>query len=192
MDKTSAIGLNGTLYNKSINEDFIVCADGGYRLCQTMGKLPNVIVGDMDSLGNNYNKSIKVVKYNARKNFTDGELAIDYINKLGYKSVNIYGGEGGRPDHIMGNLCLLYKAMKLGIDATIKTNYGDIYIFNMSFSIKTNKNDIISLVPFTDITHIISTEGLEYPLNDAYLDKSTNLGISNIATGETIKVMLDE
>lgn len=51
--------------------------------------------GDFDSLG--YIPADALV-YPSRKNFTDGEIALDYLLTHGCTEIELYGGGGGRDD----------------------------------------------------------------------------------------------
>ena len=44
---TTAIILNGKCLDFEVKDDYIICADGGYRL---LGKKPDCVIGDFDSL----------------------------------------------------------------------------------------------------------------------------------------------
>lgn len=188
MIKKAAIILNGDVYNGCINDNYIICVDGGYRICKEKNIVPDIIIGDLDSIDKDYDTNIKVVKFDKYKNETDGELAINYAVDTGIKHVNIYGADGGRLDHVLGNFALVAMASTKGLKAILKTNYGDVYYANSTFELNTKINDTISIVPFTESVHIISTEGLEWNLFDKEVQKTSTLGISNVAVQENVKI----
>ncbi|OQY38536.1 hypothetical protein B6228_04385 [Candidatus Atribacteria bacterium 4572_76] len=87
--KKVVVVLNGELkgnkegYKKLIGgkDVFFIAADGGALLLESMGFLPDVIIGDFDSLTKaqyqRYEKlGAKIIKFPAEKGETDGELAL--------------------------------------------------------------------------------------------------------------------
>jgi thiamine pyrophosphokinase len=169
--------LNGEPYNNSIpkdKEDIVVCCDGAYLWASKLIDI-NVTLGDFDSLDFIPEGSIV---YPSEKNYTDGELAVYYLTGK-VKDIIIYGGGGKREDHFLGNLSLLYLALKRGINCTMITHTAEIYVKDKSFSDIGNKGQIVSVVPFSDIAHINKSKGLKYPLNNLTLEKWSTRGISN-------------
>ena len=193
--KKAALILNGdTFTRKGIAEKYIVCADNGYRMCKELGIVPDAIVGDMDSLQEdlgNIPESVELLRFPAKKNETDGELAMDILINRGYNRVNVYGADGGRLDHIIGNISLIYAALKKGCRAVLKTNLCDVYLVNGYFEHTANIGETFSIVPYMGDVHIIKTEGLEYVVKDQVLKAGTTLGISNVATAETVVISIE-
>lgn len=187
--KTAAIILNSD-FNREVTEDCIICADGGYNHAKAKGLKVDVVVGDLDS-AKDIAPEVKIVKFNKRKDSTDGELAIRYAISAGYKKLNIYGAEGGRLDHVMYNVHLMAIAAKLGVKCVLRADKYDVYYVNSTFELNVNVGDIISIVPFSSSVHIMSTEGLEYDINDKEMSKFTTIGVSNKALSDKIKVVVD-
>lgn len=190
--KKAALILNGdTFTRKKIAEDYIVCADNGYRMCKELGIVPDVIVGDMDSIEEkleNIPDTVEKLRFPSKKDETDGELAMNILISRGYNRVNVYGADGGRLDHIIGNISLVYAAAQMGCRAVLKTNLCDMYLVNGYFEHSAQIGDKISIVPYNGDAHIIKTEGLEYPVEDRVLKAGTTLGISNVAIAENVVV----
>lgn len=63
--------------SKINDDDFIICADGGYNHAEKMGIVSDVLIGDFDS-AKNFEKVKDRIEYPKRKDFTDGELAVSY------------------------------------------------------------------------------------------------------------------
>ena len=176
-----AIVLSGEAFNRDICEEIIICADGGYNNLP-IGYIADYIIGDMDSI-KNPPKNSNILIFPAHKNLTDGELAIQKACELGATFIAIYGATGGRPDHVLGNYCLLRQAKDLGVEAVICADGYDVLYKDATFEIKTEPNDIISLVSFGSDCLVRSSQGVEYDLMNLLLTKSNGgRGISNIAT----------
>lgn len=185
---TAGIVLNGEIPH-NIECDFLVCADGGYDYLAEQGIVPNILIGDMDSIKSKVNIDIK--KYPCEKNETDGELALNYLIDKGFKDIVIYGAFGGRPDHEFGNYCLMYKAFLQGIKVSCRSDKYTAYITDKPFNLKKTKNKTVSLVPFIDWIHINSCKGLKYPMDNLTISKASTIGISNIALEDEIFIDIE-
>lgn len=175
--------LNGTNLDIDVNDDYIICADGGYRLLES--RKPNIIIGDFDSLVD-IPEDIEVIKHNAEKNQTDGEICIEYAAEKGFEEINIYSALGGRIDHVLGNLALLKLAHTLNKKAVIKEKGLNIYYAEKEFSLACNKNQIFSVVPFGGECTIKKSKGLYYPLQNLNIKGHQTRGISNITIDNEI------
>lgn len=184
----AALILNGKSIAGPIVGDEIICADGGYHLAMEYGIKPDYIIGDFDSIGENYDKSIKAVRFTRDKDKTDGELAILFAANKGCKKLHIYGADGGRLDHILTNISLLHVGASVGVRVTIHTETATVYLANSTFQLPVKIKDIITIVPFSERVHINSTKGLKYEIKDSTLKKGTTLGVSNIATSDNIMI----
>jgi thiamine pyrophosphokinase len=195
MEKTdiAALILNGDFCAEKIQADYIVCADGGYNLLKKRGIMPDIIIGDNDSVKNREEIPAEINRLNfpTDKDMTDGELALRHIAGKGFKNLLIFGALGGRQDHVESNLALLCLAAKLGVRAVIQDEKTEIHYidgrFN-GFSKKIPENVLISIVPFYSVAHIINTKGLKYPLKDKRLFKYSSLGVSNLTLGGLTEV----
>ena len=77
--------------------DFIIAADGGYRYLERMDIMPDLIMGDFDSLGKIPNHP-NVITHPTEKDDTDLMLAVKYAMEHGFKIFCIFGCMGGRTD----------------------------------------------------------------------------------------------
>ncbi|WP_345344013.1 thiamine diphosphokinase [Candidatus Villigracilis affinis] len=87
-----------------------MAADGGTRHVLELGKIPDVIVGDLDSLPANFEVSKfenEVILYPKNKNETDLELAIQHALTLNPQEIIILAALGGRLDQTLGNIALI-------------------------------------------------------------------------------------
>lgn len=184
-----AIVLNGPKLELSINEPYIICVDGGYNLLP-YGKKPDIILGDMDSIGE-IPVGIEVRKIPAIKDYTDGEYAVRYAAQITEcEEIHIYGALGGRPDHVLANLGLLRLAdtlgkkaiiIKKGILVTYETGKTAYYV---------EIGDIISVISAEGPAVLEKAKGLFYEVKDLALNALDSRGISNIATSKHIELWI--
>ncbi len=94
------------------------CADGGARHMEELGIYPLEIWGDLDSVPEELlekyrSKDVVIKKFSRDKDFTDGELILNHISSLDYEKIVVIGGLGGRKDHELSNINLLFLFDKL-------------------------------------------------------------------------------
>lgn len=162
----------------------IICCDGGARHLQKLGIKPDVIIGDMDSIGSaqleNYkSKGVKVIQYPAGKDFTDTELALDYALKLKSVAIYIWGALGGRIDHTLANLYLLRKGKEAGIKTCLIDEYGEAFLPQGEVVFTDAVGCTVSLLTLSPKVEGITLSGFTYPLNNESLSMGETRGLSN-------------
>jgi len=84
---------------------YVVAADSGLLACERAGIMPDLIVGDMDSIPNLESLSRysadRVRVWPRDKDYTDTELALGALKDQGVDEVILVGGGGGRIDHFL-------------------------------------------------------------------------------------------
>ncbi|MDX1373278.1 MAG: thiamine diphosphokinase, partial [Nitrososphaeraceae archaeon] len=100
---------------KKLGFNYLICADGGANSAVKLGLIPDLIIGDMDSIAketiNHFEGKSRIVKLK-RQNDTDVEKAIKYAIKNKYKEVLLLGAAGDRLDHTYCNLGIVLKFYK--------------------------------------------------------------------------------
>lgn len=164
--------------------DCILCADGGIRHLIKAGILPDLIIGDLDSIDDKTRKKIKkkslqYIKFPTKKDKTDTELAIDYAIDNNAKEIILIGATGTRLDHTMANIMLLNKLVKLGVKGRIIDKNNEIYLVNRQLSLEKKENTYVSIIPLLDDTLGVTLRGFEYEVENLDFKISSTLGISN-------------
>ena len=179
--------LNGEPYRGAIEDGgaLVLCCDGAYDWAKGRVRI-DVNLGDYDSLSYVPDPPPAQV-YPSEKNYTDGELALQRAMAAGADVIEFYGGGGGREDHFLGNLHLLYAACRRGVRAVMVTNYARIFAAEGSVELCGLRGKTVSIVPFGGPAHILESGGLYYPLPDTFVYGSTR-GISNVITAERASV----
>ena len=104
-----AAGTFFGLRERPVPGDLVIAADAGYRVCQTAGVVPDVILGDFDSM-EAPKAGDRIVRLPVEKDDTDTLAAVKLGLERGCTDFYLYGGTGGkRLDHTLANLqTLLY------------------------------------------------------------------------------------
>ena len=182
--------LNGEPYEGEIDAAgaVVYCCDGAYRWAKGRVRIDKTI-GDFDSLDEIPVPPPEEI-YPAEKDFTDGEIALLKLLKSGADEIEIYGGGGGREDHFLGNLHLLYKAAKSGAKCKMLTENSVIYAVENYIDLSGNKGKTFSVLPFGGNLHIMDYRGLKYAYPEI-LEYGTCRGISNIAENDKAFLRFD-
>lgn len=175
-------------YAKDYN--YIFVADGALTEAKKSISRIDLVVGDFDSLSyipNDY----PILPLEKEKDYTDGEIALDALIKIGCDSIDIYWALGDRFDHTLGNLSLLKIAKDQNVAATIISKKVLVTLVSGKYEVSGVFNKIISLLPFSDEAHILNGEGLMYVTSDLTLTKSMTRGISNVAIKDDVSINVD-
>lgn len=165
-------------------EQFIVGVDSGLQYLLDNKITIDLAVGDFDSLQQKFIDDVKkiskqVIQLEKSKTMTDLAYAIDYLyNNMDYEIIEIYGGIGGRIDHLLANLNLLKR-----FDLTFKDNQHYIYTLRKGKHHIENYHRFISFFALEDVYNL-SLKGFRYELNNYYLSTSDSLCVSNEGSGE--------
>lgn len=183
---------NGTIrdyeYIKSKikDDDFIICADGGMRHIGGLGVKPDIAIGDFDSY--EITDDTEKYVYPTQKDFTDGELAVDYALKNGYTDILLLAMTGKRLDHTMTNIFQLAKNGNI----TLADDDNEIYVLKKKLEIYGKKGCTLSIVPvFSDLSGVV-TAGLYYPLKNEKLYFGCGRGNSNIITENVCTISAED
>jgi thiamine pyrophosphokinase len=175
-------------------QTILIGCDGGTDHILTIGRTPDVVIGDFDSF-NNLPPSVKrqlgptdgtpliiqgttYVHYPTDKDFTDTEAAIRYAARAGYYHIILTGTLGSRLDHLLGTVFLLTKAEFADLDLKIIEGSQEMYLVDNQVHIIGQKGDTISFIPISGIGRA-SSHGLMYELDNYKLSIHGNQGISN-------------
>ncbi len=166
------------------NSECIICADGGARHLRTLNIVPDILIGDFDSITPEditflTSESIKTISFPSKKDKTDTELCIDWAIEHGANSITLIGVTGTRQDHTLANIFLLKKMALKKVKGKIIDKNNEIQIAVDKLVIKGNPRDFLSLIPISDRVRGIKLKGLEYPLDHDDILLGSTLGISN-------------
>lgn len=173
-----ALPSDDIFINKSGNP-LIIAADGGLTQLDKINIVPDIVVGDFDSL--NFEPAHPfVIKLPREKDDTDiYRAAIEGLLR-GCDCFFIFGGLGGRLDHTFANIQILkHLSEKNARGFLFGDGFAATVIRSSSFALPAKKEGVISVFSLSDVSEGVTLEGLYYPLRDATITSSYPVGISN-------------
>lgn len=186
--KIAYVFLNGEFsknleFYKSLNieKENLFCADGGVKKARELNIIPKEVWGDFDSLDEKdmewlEENKVKLVKFEKEKDFTDGELLLEYLSSQEYEKIYILGGVGGRIDHMLTNINLLFKYPNL----IFKEENEEFFRIFSGDILENLQGKTVSFIPFSDEVKDLTLIGFKYPLKNHILKRGDSTCISNI------------
>lgn len=160
--------------------DMIIAADGGYDSLVRRGYVPNVIVGDFDSLKSDLPEGVRTIRHPKEKDETDMFLAYAEGVRLGYTEFVMLGATGGRLDHTYANLSLLLRAKEQGHNVTVIDGGGIIICLkNESVTLAGNAGAVFSVFAMGGAAHGVCISGAKYEVSDVTITPDFPIGVSN-------------
>jgi thiamine pyrophosphokinase len=176
-------------------EDVIIAADGGTRHALTLGRMPAVIIGDLDSLTPEARREVEsagaqLIPYSRDKDETDLELAIQYALRAGASQILLVGVLGQRLDHTLGNLSLLSDPALSNVDIRADDGIEEAFFCRDQVQIHGQAGDTVSLIPWGQPVRDVHTLELKWPLSGETLDPHKTRGVSNEMLAATAEVRI--
>jgi len=180
--------------------DLVIAADGGAAWLASLGRAPDRIVGDVDSIDPAAVERLaaegtEIERHPRGKDASDTELALEAARRAGATSIVLLGWFGGeRLDHEIANLLLLADAALADLDVralrgpmTARAVHGG----RGSFVIGGAAGDLVSLFPLGGDAVGVSTEGLHWALELATLAFGRSRGLSNVVDRAPASISLE-
>lgn len=202
--KRALLILNGKLdlSKKTIEEKLkkykiekIIAVDGGANKARELSLLPDLIIGDLDSIAeknkNYYNqKNVEIIKFPVEKNQTDSEIAVDYCLKNDINQIYITAALGGRFDQQLANLNLLEYVNEKKLKAVIISKKIEISLIKDNHQFFDKKGYRLSLIPQSKIVKKLNIKGCKYNLENQDIKRSESRGISNLIKNNKAEISL--
>jgi thiamine pyrophosphokinase len=194
----AAIFLNGAPDSPGLlrriagRADLVAAADGGVRYALGAGVIPDLVVGDMDSLRDTWEieeRGALLERHPVRKDKMDGHLAVLAVRNRGATAVDLLCAAGGRFSALFAVPHILLAAERIGLQATMMAGWGQAFVLETgSRMVSGSPQDSVSVFPFAGPATGVTLEGFGYPLKDARLETGDTLGFHNELTGEAGRV----
>ena len=194
----------------------LIAADRGLEFFLDYLILPDVVIGDFDSLsedGKNFlemqnedipyggmlewklqkgeGKVVDVVRLRPEKDDSDTQSAMNYAIRNGAKEIVILGVTGNRVDHLMANFGLLILAQKQDTEVALADRYNYMKLIPSGTILKKAEQfgKYVSFFPLGGDVTGLTLEGFKYPLDKYHLTTAdSGLTVSNEISEEYAKV----
>ena len=210
MSTTAVIFTGGQVFASSFDElgitpptdAHIIAADSGYLTAKRFGAMPELLLGDLDSLDrtklapHELDQLDKLIVPSV-KDDTDTQLAVETVlERYGTDiSIIMIGGLGGRLDHTLSSVFLLEYIAKQGVSAIITDGRNRVQVMirdGEAGSLRVERGyKYLSLVSLTDVCEGVSVSGVFYPLSGATLTRGWSYAVSNEITADHADISLN-
>ena len=177
------------LRSRPAADDYVIAADGGWNACGATQIVPDLLLGDFDSL-HTVPAFANVERVPVEKDDTDMMLAIKRGLALGQREFYLYGGMGGRrTDHTVANLQALLYLARRGARGWLYGE-GEVYtaIHQERIVLPAREAGILSVFCLGADAGGVTIRGAQYELENAELTADFPLGVSNHFVGKPIEV----
>ena len=200
----AAIFLNGSPDSSDLlrrvagRADLVVAADGGARYALEAGVVPDLVVGDMDSLGEALTLEVERLGaaleiHRSRKDKMDGQLAVLAARERGATAADLLCTVGGRLGALIAVPHILLAAERIGLRSTVVADRGKMFVIEAgSRTLQGDPRDSVSIFPLSGLATGVTLEGMEYPLENASLEPGDTLGFHNELIGREATVSVEE
>jgi thiamine pyrophosphokinase len=175
--------------------DLLIAVDGGGNALAAAGIVPQLVVGDLDSLADAARRQFaaagaEICEYPAAKDETDLELALLIAAERAASRIDILGALGGRWDQSLSNVALLALPELVGIPVCLRDLRQMAWLVRDASLICGKIGDTVSLLPFGGPAHGITTQGLRWELQEASLPFERSRGVSNVLEAAEARLSL--
>lgn len=197
MSKCVIIGGAGIRDYDSIKEylkedDFNIFCDSGLKHMEKLGVHPDLIIGDFDSYKNPH-LDVETIVLPREKDDTDTAYAAGEAIRRGFKDVLMIGAGGGREDHTLVNIYLLFRFDTCGIRARIVDDYSEMEVVSEKTAYIEDSCLYFSLLNMTGKAKGVTIKNARFPLQNGEIPVERQYGTSNeVLPGQTAEVSVLE
>ncbi len=173
--------------------DFIIAADNGLSLLHKLDIVPDLIMGDLDSVSTNLLEQFDrtpIEKFSAKKDYSDLELSIKKAISMNPREIILLAVTGTYFDHSYAAIINLFRNDKSDIELKIVTSNSLIFPIKKKTTLRNLKGRRFSLFPLGSIKNF-SMKGAQYQFCQNNL-KFTDYSLSNVIIADELEINLDE
>jgi thiamine pyrophosphokinase len=197
-DVPTRAALDGAWPGWATGLGYVVAADGGAERAAHLGLRPDLVVGDMDSLGVAARARLEAAGvpfqvWPAEKDASDLELALQAAlarDPAHLVLLGVFGGE--RLDHALAGVVLLSLPELIGRDVVCLDAGRRVRLLRgpSEVVLQGPTGDLVTLLPFGVDALGVRTSDLAYPLHGERLRLGSSRGLSNVRITARARVSL--
>ena len=167
--------------------DVFLAADGGANTARALGVMPDIVMGDLDSITTATRKALRssVVFRVPRQDNTDMEKTLDLCVATGIAKVDLLGLTGGRLDMTLGNLSALWKYVG-ALEIAVYGGGWTAFPLRGAEEFSAATGSSVSLLPYGRCSGI-TLAGLQYGMSDKSLPIG-HIAVSNVSVNRRFRV----
>lgn len=170
-------------------EDYVLCADGGWKLAYQLGVMPDLIIGDFDSSEAPHFSEIE--RFPVMKDDTDTMLCLKRGLRQGYTRFVIVGGFGGRMDHSYANLQTLAYAAEQGARGEMCDGITRVLVLKDDSAVLSRTAGGFAVFSMSDVCTGVTIRGSLYDVDRVELRNTFPLGASNDYAEDEVTVSVE-
>ena len=169
------------------DSNLIIACDRGGDWLKHIGIIPDILIGDMDSITKETidyfeEKRVKIIKFDRHKDFTDAYLAFKHaFNEYKRSDINVYAYTGGRGDHYLSALIDAEKFIDKKRNIRFIDEGSEIHVTANSIELQGNIGDLVSVFSFSG-AETSECSGLLYNVSNMKFSCGMTRGVSNELT----------
>lgn len=170
--------------------DVVIAADGGIKVCLAADRMPDLLVGDFDSVSADTleranDAGVRIMRFPAEKDESDLDLALAVARAEGAERVTFTASFTGRADHTLAAFGTLLRSADLHGEIAEPDWYG--YALDArsrcSLELEEAQGTVLSVIGYSGAAEV-SISGVRYPLSRHVVEPLSSLGLSNVATAD--------
>jgi thiamine pyrophosphokinase len=169
--------------------DRVYAADSGADRCIEAGRIPDVTIGDLDSLSAKTRELLPDLRHDGSDSASDCDKVLELALNDGVKSVTVAGAEGDALAHVIGNLSSVVRSplecqlvLRSGLGVVLKgpsTTYRALH--------PGQKTSLLPLIPCEDVDFL----GVRWEMRQVKLSLAGSISLSNLAIEDKVTVHLE-
>lgn len=179
--------------------DLLIAADGGAASLDRIGRRPDRLIGDLDSVSAQLVERLeaagtRVERHPTDKDASDTELALGAAIAAGGTEIVLLGALGGdRLDHEVANLLLITDPELEAVDVRLVRGGTTVRVLRGGGRVELHEAEggLVSLLPVGGDATGVTATGLRWSLTDAALRMGRSRGLSNELIEATATVSLE-
>ena len=179
----------------------LIAADRGLMFLDRHGFMPDLIVGDFDSVREGFKEQYQhthpgaeILEFSWEKDYTDTEIAARKAVERGCRRIDFLGVTGTRFDHMIGAVQVLAMLLDKGVEGRILDPCHRITMHRKGFRIRKEEQwgKYISFFSWGGEVRGVTLKGVHFPLTGGTISCSETIAISNEIEEEEAEVTFAE
>lgn len=173
----------------------VLAVDGGLSACAQAGVVPDVLIGDLDSVPpgglDALEATVAVERYPADKDVSDLDLALEHVLASGGVRAVVTRACGGRLDHQLAVIGSLLRHPPLECSLVESAVIGEVARADVTPSVMVFGEGVEFSIVCAEPA-VISVEGARWPLSTVPIEPLTSFTLSNRVQGGPSRVTVHQ